>query len=177
MQLAILINQSYYLLSWAARVWLRSTKQELGCDLQLSLLLLTPTAKPRESQKPRNAFCLFSYHSLPDMSLKCSPVAGAVTLCLSVVNQSSRNLAKCTGKYLKILVTHEVWPVPFIYWLMANSRGKKVDWDGFGQQKNCFKMSLINLFEVMSVPKYCEMLVRRGWALSPIEFGTKCVWI
>lgn len=49
-----------------------------------------------------------------------------------------------------------------------------MDWDGFGQQKkkNSFKMSLMKLFEVVSAPQYCEMLVRRGLTLSPTEFGT-----
>lgn len=46
-------------------------------------------------------------------------------------------------------------------------------WDGFGQQKNGFKMSLMKFFEVMSAPKYWEMLVRRG--LCPTEIGIKCV--
>lgn len=50
-----------------------------------------------------------------------------------------------------------------------------MDWDGLGQQKNCSKMSLMKLFEVMSAPKYCEMLIRRGLTFSPTEFGRKHV--
>lgn len=51
-----------------------------------------------------------------------------------------------------------------------------MDWDSFGQQKNCFKVSLNKLFEVVSAPKYCEMLVRRGLTLSPTEFGKRHVY-
>lgn len=44
-----------------------------------------------------------------------------------------------------------------------------------GSKKNGFKMSLMKFFEVMSAPKYWDMLVRRGLALCPTEIGIKCV--